>query len=342
MPEGKRIELLFLSKDDIDRLELADAEILGAVEDGLRAHGNGQVVMPPKSHLSLEERYQGHFNILPGYVEPLDVAGVKVIGDYANNYRHSLPSEFALLTLYHAETGVPFAIMDATLLTWMRTGAVTAIGARYLARPRTTVLGHIGARGTARYNIRYISGLFGLEEIRVTSRRPESREQFARLISEEIGREVTPVATSDEVVEGAGIIVDASRLTEPRVLIRTAAIEPGALVMPYGAIMSTEPGLPVEADKFIVDDWAQASRGEWGQYTELIRAGDLREEHLYAEIGEVVAGLKPARERDDETIVFWHRGFAISDVMLGHLIYQRALAAGIGTKLTQYASAYEL
>ena len=123
-------------------------------------------------------------------------AGVKVIGDYVNNYRHDLPSELALLTLYQAETGTPVAIMDATELTWMRTGAVTALGAKHLARRGSRVLGHIGARGTAGYNLRYLDHLFDLDEIRVTSRRAESRERFAAEMSGILGKQWSPSATS--------------------------------------------------------------------------------------------------------------------------------------------------
>ena len=104
------LELLFLSRDDVAGLDLAPDDVLAAVEDGLRAHGEGRVVLPPKDHLSLDDRYRGHFNILKGYVEHLDLAGVKVIGDYVDNYRHDLPSEVALLTLYDARTGVPIAM----------------------------------------------------------------------------------------------------------------------------------------------------------------------------------------------------------------------------------------
>jgi ornithine cyclodeaminase len=338
---GRQLDLLFLSADDIREAELSADDVLEVVEQGLRAHGLGEVVMPPKDHLSVEEQFEGHFNILKAYVPAFGFAGVKVIGDYVNNYRHDLPSELALLTLYRAETGTPVAIMDATELTWMRTGAVTAIGAKHLARPGSRVLGHIGARGTARYNLRYLAGLFDLEQIRVTSRRPESRAAFARAMSEELGREVVAVDTPAEAIAGAQIIVDASRLTEPAVLVPTAAVEPGALVVPYGAVMSTEADLPATADKFVVDDWEQAARGQFGQYTETIRAGALRREHLHAEIGEIVTGRKPGRERPDERIVFWHRGFAVSDVMLGNLIYERAVAAGLGTRLVLQSAAYE-
>jgi ornithine cyclodeaminase len=334
-----RLELLFLSAEDVERLELGSAEIVAAVESGLRAHGESEVVLPPKDHLDLEQRYRGHFNILKGYVGSLDLAGVKVVGDYVDNYQHGLPSELALLTLYRAKTGVPIAIIDATRITWMRTGAVSAVGAKHLARKNTRILAHIGARGTAWYNVPLIDGLFDLREIRVTSRRPESRERFAARMSEQLGKLVVPVRTVEEAAADADIIIDASRLVEEEVLLPNASIKPGALVIPYGAVRSTDPTLPLVADKFIVDDWLQATASEFGHYHRLIADGTLTREHVYAEIGEIVAGRFPGRERDDEIIVFWHRGFAISDIMLGALALEKAQVAGVGTSLTYAAQA---
>ncbi len=142
------IDVLFLSKEDIDDLELDLEEVMDAIEAGLKAHGEGKVIMPSKDHLALEYP-EKLFNILKGYVEPVNVAGVKVIGDFEKNYEHDLPSELAVLTLYRPETGAPFAILNASSITWMRTGAVTAVGAKYLASETPRVLGHIGARGTA-------------------------------------------------------------------------------------------------------------------------------------------------------------------------------------------------
>ena len=331
------LELLFLSYEDVAGLALTDAEIIDVVARGLRAHGEGTVVMPPKDHLTLDDRYGGHFNILKGYVEDIDLAGVKVIGDYVGNHLLGLPSEIALLTLYDARSGRPLAIMDATLLTWMRTGAVSAIGARHLARPGSTVLAQIGARGTAPWNVRLIDSLFELDEIRVTSLRPESRERFAADLREQLDTPVRVTETVREAVEGADIVIDASRLSAPEVLVDRAWLKPGALVMPYGAVMSTSPDLPLVADRFVVDDWAQAAASQWGQYHALIERGDLTRAHVSAEIGQIVAGLAPGRERDDELIVFWHRGLAVSDVMLGDLVHRRAQAAGVGTRLVLQA-----
>ncbi|TIT84093.1 MAG: ornithine cyclodeaminase family protein, partial [Mesorhizobium sp.] len=107
------------------------------------------------------------FNVLRGYVAPLDAAGVKIVGDYVDNYLQGLPSEFGILNLFDPRTGTPRAILDATVITDMRTGAVTAIGAKHLAKKSSKVLGHIGARGTAYWNVRLLDHLFDFDEIRV-------------------------------------------------------------------------------------------------------------------------------------------------------------------------------
>ena len=130
-------------------------------------------------HLEPDPAFHGHFNVLRGYVAPMGLAGVKIVGDYVDNYKHGLPSEMALLNLFDPRTGMPVALLDATAITDMRTGAVTAIGAKYLARKDARVLGHVGARGTAYWNVRLLDRLFGFAEIRVHSRRKESRDAFA-------------------------------------------------------------------------------------------------------------------------------------------------------------------
>src|SRR5208337_2871478 len=176
-------------------LGLSHAEIVAAVQDAVRAHGDGRAVVEPRVHLVPDNNGAGHFNVLRGHLPTPGpstpdlaasglaapgVSGVKVVGDFVANYAAGLPSELGLLTLYDPETGVPLAIMDATLITACRTGAMTAVGARYLARPDSRVLGHVGARGTAFWNVVLLDEMFDLDEIRITSRRPESREAFAQ------------------------------------------------------------------------------------------------------------------------------------------------------------------
>ncbi len=174
-----RLEIRYLSGHDVDRLAIGPDLILDATERALAAQGRGEVVLEPREHLVPDPAFDGHFNLLRAYVAPLDVAGVKVVGDYHGNYKLGLPSELALLTLYDPRTGVPRAIIDATAITEWRTGAVTALGGRHLARPGAKVLAHIGARGTAFANVTLLDRVHDYAEIRVTSARAESREAFA-------------------------------------------------------------------------------------------------------------------------------------------------------------------
>jgi alanine dehydrogenase len=322
--------LRFLSGPDIDSLGLTNAEIIAAVEDAVRAHGDGQAVVEPRVHLVPPNGGAGHFNVLRGY---LSVAGIKVVGDFVANYAAGLPSELGLLTLYDPETGVPVAIMDATLITACRTGAMTAVGARYLARPDSRVLGHVGARGTAFWNVVLLDELFGLDEIRVTSRRPESRVAFARELAAVTATRIRVVATAEEAFDGADILVEASRLTVPEPLLRAAWVKPGAFVVPYGTVSAVDLGLLDVIDKVVVDDWREAQSGRFGALRPHVDTGRLTAASLYGELGQIVTGRLPGRESSQERILFWHRGLAILDIAVGLAILRRAEEQDAGTML---------
>jgi alanine dehydrogenase len=325
--------LRFLSGPDIDSLGLSNAEILTAVEDAVRAHGDGRVVVEPRVHLVPDNNGAGHFNVLRGHLQAPGISGVKVVGDFVANYAVGLPSELGLLTLYDAETGVPLSIMDATMITACRTGAMTAVGARYLARRDSRVLGHVGARGTAFWNVVLLDEMFDLDEIRITSRRPESREAFAQQLAAVTGTRVRVTASADEAFDGADILVEASRLTEPEPLLRTGSVQPGAFVVPYGTVSAVELDLLDVMDKVVVDDWREAQSGRFGALRRHVDTGRLSAASLYAELGQIVTGRRPGRERSDERILLWHRGLAILDIALGLAILRRAEQQGIGTML---------
>jgi len=328
------IDIVYLNGPDIDALALTDDEILAAVEGALRAQGLGQTVIEPRVHLVPESSAKGHFNVLRGVVGPLGVAGVKIVGDFVNNWRRDLPSELALLNLFDPATGAPRAILDASTLTDMRTGAMTALGAKYLARTGAKVLGHVGARGTAYWNVRLIDHLFGLDEIRVHSRRRESRDAFAAKLELDLLKPVVATDDWESCVRGADIVVEASRLAAPEPLLRTEWIAPGALVVPYGTMSAVEITLTDVMTKIVVDDWGQCRKGlPFGALRRHVDEGRLHEGNLHAELGEIVAGKKPGRERDDETILFWHRGLSLSDIALGCAMLDKARRMGLGQTL---------
>lgn len=329
----QEIYFTYLSGPEIAKLQMTNQEILDAVEQGLRAQGQGQAVLEPRVHLEPDPTFRGHFNVLRGYIAPLHLAGVKVVGDYLDNYKQDLPSEMALLNLFDPHTGMPKAILDATAITAMRTGALTALGAKYLARQDSKILGHIGARGSAYWNVRLLDHLFNFEQIRVHSRRRQSYESFAQRLSQDLGKSVIPVDDWRTCLEGADIMVEASRLMAPQPLFKTEWIGRGALVVPYGTHSAVEMTLTDVMDKVLVDDWAQCAVGNLGALRAHVECGKLGEGNLYAELCEVVAGQKPGRENDTETILLWHRGLSLSDIALGNAMLEKARCLELGESL---------
>lgn len=330
----KPIYITYLNGLDIEALNITDDEILNAIESSLKAQGEGSTVIEPRMHLIPDRKVHGHFNVLRGFVGgQINLAGVKVVSDYVDNYKVNLPSEIGVLTLFDPKTGQPRAILDATAITDMRTGAITAIGAKYLARKTSKILGHIGARGTAYWNVRLLDHLFNFDEIRIHSRRPESRNGFAERLSKDLGKPVKAMTDWQSTVQGADIVVEASRLLAPEPMLKTEWIKPGAFVVPYGTMSAVELSLTDIMSKLVVDDWGQCKGGQFGSLRAHVEAGKLSEKTLHAEMGQIVAGQKPGRQREDETILFWHRGLSLSDIALGSAMLEKAVRLEIGQRL---------
>jgi alanine dehydrogenase len=328
------IDITYLNGPDVAELNLSNDEILGAVESALRAQGAGETVIEPRVHLVPESSAKGHFNILRGFIKPLHVAGVKVVSDFVDNYKVGLPSEMAMLNLFDPDTGKPLAVIDATAITDMRTGAVTALGAKYMARKDSRVLAQIGARGTSYWNVRLLDHLFNFDEIRVHSRREESRTAFGERLSRDLGKPVRVMTDWESTVRGADIIVEASRLPEPTPMLMTSWIKKSAFVVPYGTMSAVELSLTDIMDKMIVDDWGQCRKGlPFGALRAHVDTDRLNENNLHAELGQIVAGVKPGRENENETILFWHRGLSTTDIALGHALLTKARNKGIGQTL---------
>ena len=217
----------------------------------------------------------------------------------------------------------------------MRTGAVTAIGAKYLARKSSKVLGHVGARGTAYWNVRLLDHLFDFDEIRVHSRRPESREAFAETTdarSRQAGRRDLRLAElrRGRRHRGRGLAPRRARADAAR----PSWIKKGAFVVPYGTMSAVELSLTDIMDEARRRRLGPVQRaGKFGSLRAHVEAGKLSEATLHAEMGEIVAGLKPGREREDETILFWHRGLSLSDIALGHAMLEKGKRLGIGQRL---------
>ena len=332
-PRSPHLQARVISGIDIRELGISPGEVFAAVEEAVRAQGAGQAVLEPRVHLH-PPNVDGHFNVLRGHLENKRVSGVKIVGDYVGNYAVGLPSELALVVLLDPDTGTTRAMIDGTGITEMRTGALTALGARHLARPDSSVLGHVGARGTSWWNVVYLDAQFNFSEIRVTSRRSSSREQFAERLQDYLQKPVLAVDTVEKCLRGADIMVEATRLSEPQVLLHTEWVTPGTFVVPYGTISALDIDLLDVIDKVVVDDWGQATEGPFGALRRHIDEGRLTVDTLHAELADIVSGKRPGRESADERILFWHRGLSTTDVAVAQMIYERAEAANLGTVLT--------
>ena len=326
----------FLNRFDVEALRLTDTEILEAITRSLMMQGNSETSIEPRMHIEPRAGVDGHFNVLRGWIGgDIDSAGTKVVGDFVNNYKDNLPSEYGILTLFNPRTGAPKAIIDATGITDMRTGAITALGAKYLAPSNSKILAHIGSRGTAYWNVRLLCSLFDFTEVRIHSKRPESRNAFAKRLEADLQRKITITDNWKDCIEGADIVVEASRLTKPEPLLKTSWIKKGSLVIPYGTMSAIELNLIEIMDKVVMDDWGQA-HGKFGSLRAHVDSGLLTADNLHAELGEIVAGKKDGRTSDDENILFWHRGLSLSDIALGHAMLEKSKTLKLGQRLRFY------
>ena len=165
------------------------------------------------------------------------------------------------------------------------------------------------------------------------SRRPESRNSFGERLSDDLGKVVTVTEDWQSCLEGADIMVEASRLETPEPLFRTEWVRPGALVIPYGTQSTVEDNITDIMDKILVDHWDQCLIGPFGCLRRHVDQGRVTRDTIHGEIGSVCANELAGRESDDETILFWHRGLSTSDIALGWAMLEKAKRLNIGTVL---------
>lgn len=302
------------------------------VEKVYRAHGRDEVVMPPKITLDLGEGrpwppYKGYMNAMPAYLGDADVAGIKWAGGFQENRRTGLPFITAMILLINPKNGVFIAIMDGAHITGLRTGAASAVCAKVLARKDSSVLGIIGAGLQGRMHVRALNHLFKLKEVRVTDIQEGAAENYSREMKGETGLNVFPKKSYQEVVEGADIVCTVTTADEP--MVRKEWLKKGSLVISAGSYQELDPKVVLSADKIVVDSWAQTSHR--GELARLVEAGKLGEKNIHAEIGEILAGKKKGREREDENILAIPIGLGSLDIGCAFEVYQKAVEKKVGT-----------
>ncbi len=305
-------------------------ETIEAVEEAFREHGRGKAQMPPKSYLYYE-KHNGDLRTMPAYLEELDATGVKVVNVHPNNPDAGLPTVMAVVILNSPATGAPLAMMGATHLTNMRTGAAGAVAAKYLARKDSRRVGLLGAGAQARTQLRGLSEIFEIEEVSVADVSLERCRALEKDCRSFLDVEYHLYTDAKEVCD-SDILVTTTPSRKP--LVKDEWINEGTHINAIGADAKgkeeLEPAI-LKRSKVVVDDLAQASHS--GEVNVPLTKGLFAPEEICATIGEVVAGKVSGRTDDQEITVFDSTGLAIQDVATALRVYQRALEKGIGTKL---------
>lgn len=334
--------MLYLNREDIRRVGGESSELyVNAVSSALSLHAKGDFVQPLKPYLRVNEQ-EGHIAdriiAMPAHVgggEP--ISGIKWIGSKHDNPTvHGVERASGVIVLNDPQSNYPVAILEASLISGMRTAAVTVIGARHLAKQQFRAVACVGCGIIARMQLQSLLEQFpAITDVHLFDLNSESAERLASGLTERFTDVHVAVEPSAEAAVRSGEVVVTCTVTDqPYIMFEW--LQRGAFVSNI-SIMDLHKEVFLRADKVVVDDWQQANR-EKKMINQLVMEGSFSREQLYGELGEMVSGLKRGRENEEEIIVLNPMGMAIEDIASAYEIYKRALAAGIGNKLDLFGS----
>ncbi len=318
-------QLLYLSRADVEKTALDMPTILRLLEEAFREKGQGKVEMPPKP--GIHTMPDAFIHAMPAYIPSLKSAGIKWVSGYPENYKRGLPYITGLLILNDVETGIPLAVMDCTWITAMRTGAATGVSAKYLAHPNSEVAGILACGVQGRTNLEALACLFPLKRVYAYDILPEAQEKYIADLRAKSKFEIVGVKEPKQaVVESDLVVTSGPILKHPTPTIEKDWLRPGA----FGATVDFDSfwqgAALMQMNKVCTDDHAQFQYYKSAGYFQQTPSP-------YADLGEIVAGLKPGRQSDKERNLAINLGLAMDDMAVAPEIYRRAIEKGIGTRL---------
>jgi ornithine cyclodeaminase/alanine dehydrogenase len=321
----KKNMMLYLSRNDVECVKLSMAEIINALEAMFREKGEGRVEMPPKP--GIHTRKDAFIHAMPAYIPGMNSAGMKWISGYPGNQAKGLPYITGLLILNDPDTGIPLVVMDATWITAQRTGAATALAAKYLARKESSSAGILACGVQGRSNLEALACLFKLTKIKVYDMYPDVAKRFAREMSAVVHTDIEVVANPKDAVVGLDLVVTSGPiLKDPSPVIEAGWLAAGAFASPVDFDSYWKGDALRQADKLATDDISQM------EYYR--KAGYFKDTpQPYADLGAIVAGKKPGREKASERTISINLGIALDDMATAILVYKKACELGLGTEL---------
>jgi len=315
-------QVLYLSRADVEKINLSMNEIIDLLEKAFLEKGNGRVEMPPKPGIhTLPDAF---IHAMPAYIPSMRSAGIKWVGGYPENFKLGLPYISGLMIMNDVETGIPYAVMDCAWITAKRTGAASALSAKYLARPESETVGILACGVQGRTNLEALACLFPIKRAYAYDVLPEVQEKFVAEMRDRFDFEIINAKEPKQAVVDSDLVVTSGPiLKHPTPTIQKDWLRPGA----YGSAVDfdsywTEEAL-AQMDRISTDDHAQF------QYYKSV--GYFQQTpNPYADLGEIVAGLKPGRQNEKERTLAINLGLALDDMAVAPTIVQRAQEKGLG------------
>jgi ornithine cyclodeaminase/alanine dehydrogenase-like protein (mu-crystallin family) len=319
-------QLLYLCRSDVASTGVTMKEIIGALEIAFREKGEGNTEMPPKPGIH-PGGGDNFIHAMPAYIPSMQSAGVKWVSGFPGNLRRGVPYINGLLILNDSETGLPVSVMDCVWITAMRTGAATALSARYLARPNASTVGVLGCGVQGRTNVEALQVLFPIRKVKAYDTDDHATQAYAKDVGGRLDIEVEIVKTPKAAVSNSDIVVTAGPILKtPHASIQAGWMDKGAFASLVDFDSYWHPDAMMEAAKFCTDDTPQMLH-----YKELGYFQNIPP--LHADLGELVTGKKQGRETPDEKTMTANLGLAIDDMAVASLIFERARQKEIGTWL---------
>jgi ornithine cyclodeaminase/alanine dehydrogenase len=322
---------LILSLDDVKSV-LTMRDCIDAVEEAFRQLSLGNVVQPTRPTIRVAA-HRALINAMPAYIGGVEALGVKWVGGYLGNPAIGLPVVQALIILNDGTNMTPLSVMNGTYITAVRTGAVSGVATRLLARPDASTTGIIGAGVQAKTQLEAVCAVRPIREARVYDVVPAAAAAYASEMSERLGVAVRPAASAEEAVRDMDVICAASTSKTPVVL--GDWLREGAHINGVGSHSVDARELDTQAvlrSKVVVDT-LDAAMAEAGDLLIPIEEGAITRDHIHAELGDVITGKKPGRTSEQEITLFKSQGLAIQDVATAQLVYRMAKERGIGTEV---------
>lgn len=319
-------QILYLSQEEVIDVGLTMAEIIDAVELAFIEKGEGRIEMPPKPGIHPGDG-DNFIHAMPAYIPALNSAGVKWVSGFPENQKRGLPYITGLLIFNDVDTGLPLAVMDCMWITAMRTAAATAVGAKYLSRPESSIVGVLGCGVQGRTNVEALNELFPLERVRAYDIDEDTVTAYALEINSHLDLEVEIVTEPEAAVTGCDMVVTAGPILKvPHATIEAGWMEEGAFASLVDFDSYWHPAALEEVDKFCTDDLAQFKYYQSVGYFQDVPP-------VHADLGELATGEKPGRQSPSERTIACNLGLAIDDMAVAPLIYQKAKDQGVGTWL---------